>query len=148
MPCECAEEICRSGSISKNYQLTNLNKFGKFHACIRDSTILALSLITSSEGVDSQPRLSHTEHGWAHDSITVYSVIHGLIGTSIKLQPCLGMRCYNLDSNAARVCTNKARIYSIKQGLSRFEHHLQNDFHTIVVRFQVRSSTVCYGLVR
>ena len=25
---------------------------------------------------------------------------------------------------------------------------LQNDFHTIVVRFQVRSSTVCYGLVR
>ena len=46
----------------------------------------------------------------------------------------------------ARVCTNKARIYSIKQGLSRFEHDLQNDFHTIVVRFQVRSSTVCYGL--
>ena len=40
--------------------------------------------------------------------------------------------------------TNKARIYSIKQGLSRFEHDLQNDFHTIVVR----SSTVCYGLVR
>ena len=39
-------------------------------------------------------------------------------------------------------------IYSIKQGLSRFEHDLQNDFHTIVVRFQVQSSTVCYGLVR
>ena len=39
-------------------------------------------------------------------------------------------------------------IYSIKQGFSRFEHDLQNDFHTIVVRFQVRSSTVCYGLVR
>ena len=39
-------------------------------------------------------------------------------------------------------------IYSIKQGLSRFEHDLQNDFHTIVVRFQVRSITVCYGLVR
>ena len=52
------------------------------------------------------------------------------------------------DSNVARVCTNKARIYSIKQGLSRFEHDLQNDFHTIVVRFQVRSSTFCYGLVR
>ena len=32
-------------------------------------------------------------------------------------------------------------IYSIKQGLSRFEHYLQNDFHTIVVRFQVRSVT-------
>ena len=30
------------------------------------------------------------------------------------------------------------------QGLSRFER----DFHTIVVRFQVRSRTVCYGLVR
>ena len=55
---------------------------------------------------------------------------------------------YDLDSNVARVCTNKARIYSTKQGLSRFEHDLQNDFHTIVVRFQVRSSTVCYGLVR
>ena len=53
-----------------------------------------------------------------------------------------------LDSNVARVCTNKARIFSIKQGLSRFEHDLQNDFHTIIVRFQVRSSTVCYGLVR
>ena len=25
---------------------------------------------------------------------------------------------------------------------------LSNDFHTIVVRFQVRSSTICYGLVR
>ena len=43
---------------------------------------------------------------------------------------------------------NKARVYSIKQGLSQFEHGLQNDFHTIVVRFQVRSSKVCYGLVR
>ena len=55
---------------------------------------------------------------------------------------------YDLDSNVARVCTNKARIYSIKQGLSRFEHDLQSDFHAIVVRFQVRSSTVCYSLVR
>ena len=27
---------------------------------------------------------------------------------------------------------------------TRFEHDLQNDFHTIVARFQVRSSTVCY----
>ena len=42
-------------------------------------------------------------------------------------------------------CTNKARMYSIKQGLSWFEHDLQNVFHTIVVSFQVR---VCYGLVR
>ena len=92
--------------------------------------------------------MSGTEHGWAHGSNTVYSVIHGLTGTSIELQPCLGMSWYALDSNVARVCTNKARIYSIKQGLSRFEHDLQNDFHTIVVRFQVQSSTVCYGLVR
>ena len=58
------------------------------------------------------------------------------------------MSWYDLDSNKARLCTNKARIYSIKQGLSRFEHDLQNDFHTIVVRFQVQSSTVCYGIVR
>ena len=39
-------------------------------------------------------------------------------------------------------------IYSIKQGLSWFEQELQNKFHTIVVWFQVRPSTVCYGLVR
>ena len=64
------------------------------------------------------------------------------------LQPCLGMRWYDLDSSVARVCTNRARVYSIKQGLSRFEHDLQNDFQTVVVWFQVRSSTVCYGLVR
>ena len=38
-------------------------------------------------------------------------------------------------------------IYSIKQGLSRSEQDLPNDFHTTVVRIQVRSSTVCYGLV-
>ena len=67
-------------------------------------------------------------------------LIHGLTGTSIELQPCLWMSWYDLDSNVARVCTNKALIYSIKQGLSRFEHDLQNDFHTIVVQFQVRSS--------
>ena len=35
--------------------------------------------------------------------------------------------------------SNKARMYSIKQGLSRYEHDLQNDFHMIVVRFQIRS---------
>ena len=58
------------------------------------------------------------------------------------------MSWYDLDSNVARVCTNKARIYSIKQGLSWFEHDLQNDFHTIVVRFQVLSSTACYRLIR
>ena len=39
-------------------------------------------------------------------------------------------------------------LNQIKQGLSRFEHDLQNDFHTIVVRVQVRYSTVCYGIVR
>ena len=33
----------RSGSISINHQLTNLNKCGKLHLCIRNSTILALS---------------------------------------------------------------------------------------------------------
>ena len=87
--------------------------------------------------------LSDTERGWAHGSKTVYSVIHRWTGTSIELQPCLGMSWYDLDSNVARVCTNKAQIYSIKQGLSRLENDLQNDFHTIVVR----SSTVCYGQV-
>ena len=92
--------------------------------------------------------LSDTEHGWTHGSNTVYLFIHGLTGTSIELQPCLGMSWYDLGSKVARVCTNKARIYSIEQGLSRFEHDLQNDFHTIVVWFQVWSSTDCYGLVR
>ena len=58
------------------------------------------------------------------------------------------MSWYDLDSNVARVRTNEARIYSVKQGLSRLEHDLQNDFHTIVVRFQLRYSTVCYGLVQ
>ena len=58
------------------------------------------------------------------------------------------MSWYDLDSNAAQVYTNKARIYSIKECLSRFEHDLQNDFHLLVVRFQVWSSMVSYGLVR
>ena len=83
--------------------------------------------------------LSDTEQGWAHGSNTVYSVIHRLTGTSIELQPCLGMSWYDLDSNVAQVCTNKAQIYSIKQGLSQFEHN----FHRIFVRFQVGK----YGLV-
>ena len=39
-------------------------------------------------------------------------------------------------------------IYSFKQGLSRFEHNLQSDFHTTVVRFQVPSRTICFALVR
>ena len=47
MPWACAEEICRRGSISKNHQLTNLNKCGKFHASIRNSTILALSRLAN-----------------------------------------------------------------------------------------------------
>ena len=93
---------------------------------MRIASILSLSLFD-------------TEHGWAHGSNTVNSVIHGLTGTSIELQPCLGMSWYNLDSNVARLCTNTAWIYLIKQGLSLFEHDLQNDFHTIFVRFQVRS---------
>ena len=85
--------------------------------------------------------VGHSWHGWAHGSNTVYSVIHGLTGTSIELQQCLRMSWYDLGSNVARVWRNKARIYSIKQGLSRFEHDLENDFHTIVVWFQVRSVT-------
>ena len=39
----------------------------------------------------------------------------------------------------------KARIDSIKHGLSRFEHDLQDDFYIIVVRFQVRSVTALYN---
>ena len=90
---------------------------------------------------------SDTEHGWTHDSNTVYSVIHGLAGTSIEPQPCLGMSWYDLDSNVARVCTNKARIYlySIKQGL----HGLKTICKTIFIRLLYGfPSTVCYGLVR
>ena len=34
--------------------------------------------------------LSYTKHGWAHGSHTVYSVIHGITGTSIGLQPHIG----------------------------------------------------------
>ena len=85
--------------------------------------------------------MSDTEHGWTHGSNTVYSVIHGLTGTSIELQPCLGRSWYDLNSNVALVCTNKAQIYSIKQGLSRFEHDLQ----TILIRLLYGSK---YGLVR
>ena len=83
-------------------------------------------------------RPSHTEHGWAHGSNTVYSVIHGLTGTSIELQP---YRWYDLDSNVARVSMNKARTYSIKQCLSRFKHDLQ----MIFIRLFYGSK---YGLVR
>ena len=90
---------------------------------------------------NSASSLSDTEHGWAHGSNTVYTVIHGLTGTSIELQPCLGISWYYLDSNVARICTNKARIYSIKQGLSRFEHDLQNLFHTIFCNGLVRLNT-------
>ena len=88
--------------------------------------------------------LSDTEHGWAHSSNAVYLVIHRLTGTSIELQPCIGMSWYDLNSNVARVCTNKAQIYSIKKDLSRFEHDSQNDFHRIVVY----SKYVKYGLLR
>ena len=61
MPCACAEEICASGSISKNHQHTNLNKCGKFHACIWNSTILALSRLASSLAVDNllKPKRKH-----------------------------------------------------------------------------------------
>ena len=51
------------------------------------------------------------------------------------------MSWYDLDSNVARVSTNKARIYSIKQCLSRFEHDLQTIFIRLFYGFK-------YGLVR
>ena len=47
-----------------------------------------------------------------------------------------GDEMYGFDSYEAQVCTNRTRIYSIKQELSRFEHDLHNHFHTNVVRFQ------------
>ena len=97
--------------------------------------------VSKSARYDATLRPSHTEHGWAHGSNTVYSVIHGLTGTSIELQPCLSMSWYDLDSNVARVSTNKARIYSIKQCSSRFEHDLQ----TIFIRLFYGSK---YGLGR
>ena len=62
---------------------------------------------------------------------TVYSVLNDLTGTSIGLQPCLTIIWYDRYSNIARVYTTKARIYSVKQGLSRFEHNLHNDLYTI-----------------
>ena len=58
----------------------------KFHACL--SVKKRLITLGSDNVVLS---LSHTEHGWAHSSNTVYSVIHGLTGTSIELQPSLWM---------------------------------------------------------
>ena len=64
--------------------------------------------------------LSDTEHGWAHSSNAVYLVIHRLTGTSIELQPCIGMSWYDLNSNVALVCTNKAQIYSIKKETLRY----------------------------
>ena len=48
MPCACAQEICRRSSISKNHQLTKIYMCGKFHACIRNSTILALSRLANT----------------------------------------------------------------------------------------------------
>ena len=75
--------------------------------------------------------LSHTALGLARGSNTVYSVIHGLTGTSNELQPCVGMSWYDLDSNVARVCTNKARIHSIKQGSSRFAKRFSYDCRTV-----------------
>ena len=51
------------------------------------------------------------------------------------------MSWYDLDSNLARVCTNKARIYSIKQCLSRFEHDLQTVFILLLYGSK-------YGLLR
>ena len=53
------------------------------------------------------------------------------------------MSWYDLDSNVAQGTDilDQARFVTVCP-------HLQYDFHTIFVRFQVRSSTVYYGLVR
>ena len=67
--------------------------------------------------------------------------MHGLTGTSIGFQSCLGISWYELDSNVARVCTNKARTYSVKHGLSWFEE----DLHTIFKQLFNGSN---YDLVR
>jgi len=48
---------------------------------------------------------------------------------------------YELDLNVAWLCTNKARIYLVRQGLSWFER----DLHTILIRLFNGSK---YGLVR
>ena len=40
--CVCTKEICRGGSRSDNLILSNRNKCGKLHTCVRNSTILAL----------------------------------------------------------------------------------------------------------
>ena len=53
----------------------------------------------------------------------------------------LTLHWYELEPNIARVCTNKARINSVKQGLSRFDH----DLHMIYIRLFHGSE---YGLVR
>jgi hypothetical protein len=74
---------------------------------------------------------SHTEHGWAHGFHMVNSVIHGLTGTSLELQPCLGISWYEVNSNLARVCMNKARIYSVKQGLNTILHTNTYDCCTV-----------------
>ena len=53
---------------------------------------------------------------------------------------------YRLECSTSMYEQSTDILDRIKQGLSRFEHDLQNDFHTIVVRVQVRSSQ--YGLLR
>ena len=47
-------------------------------------------LISSHRESEPLLSLSDTEHGWAHGSNTVFSVIHGSTGTIIELQSCLG----------------------------------------------------------
>ena len=59
LTCACAEEICRNGSISKNHQLINLNKCGKLHACIWNSTILALSRLAINTGSTEEDASRH-----------------------------------------------------------------------------------------
>ena len=63
-----------------------------------------------------------------------------------------GNELVRIRLECSTICTNKVRIYSIKQGLSRFEHDFQNDFHIRLLygysTVIVRSSTVCIDLVR
>ena len=106
--------------------------------------------------------LSHTEHGWAHSSNTVYSVIQGLTGTSIELQPCLGMRWYTGSSKVCHslnmICTTifiqllYSSKYGSKYGLLR-PSTIKHDFYSINQTFtgftygRIQSHTASYGLV-
>ena len=75
--------------------------------------------------------MSDTKHGWAHGSNTVYSVIDGLTGTSIELQPCLGMSWYDLDSNVARTKHGYTRSSKVCHGLNTIAKRFSYDCSTL-----------------